>query len=146
MLHNKPLVWTIGLLSVVAGYMYRNGKLATLGLPVMDLELGIDRHMAVVWGNCSMLFGLALTVFLLLRFRMKAPIRESHLQLLLSLVFIIQLPPFGLWFMPMLLNEPSAVPGAVFHASLLLLISIAFVTQGRTPAFVAMDMTEIDRT
>lgn len=127
--HKNWLIALVGLMSLAAGWLYLDGGYFMQGL--LGEENGSEMATVAFWGKCSMVLGFVLLVTLGLRSRMKTAINDGQLIMLLSLLFVIQLPPLGLWTIGFIVSGADGLPGIGLHAVLLLLVSLIFVTGKR---------------
>lgn len=123
------LVLATGVLSIVVGALYWYDLSFTYRF--LGPEAGSERETVRLW--CQFAFGLGALLLLLLLGRpwMRKGLNDSLLILILSCIFIIQLPAFGLWLMVLLWSAADGSLGVAVHAAQLLLIAIIFVTGSR---------------
>ncbi|MGM0881153.1 MAG: hypothetical protein ACQEXQ_08930 [Bacillota bacterium] len=124
----KRLIALLSLLSIGAGCFY----LAGIGFDYsfLGMEGGSERDSVQFWGNISTGLGLTLLVTVLIRKKMKEEINDGLIIFILSLLFLIQLPPFALWLLVAILGNMGAIAGVAAH-SLLILVIVRIVTLGR---------------
>ncbi|OBR63138.1 hypothetical protein A7K91_23860 [Paenibacillus oryzae] len=124
--HKNWLIAVVGLMSLAAGWMYLNDGFYFKDL--LGMEQGSELAATSFWSKASMGLGAVLLVTLALRSRMKTAINDGQMILLLSFLFVIQLPALGLWTIGFFISGYGSLPGAVLHAVLLLAITLIFVT------------------
>ncbi len=124
--HKNWLIAVVGLMSLATGWMYLNDGFYFKDL--LGMEQGSELAATSFWSKTSMALGAVLLVTLALRSRMKTAINDSQMILLLSFLFVIQLPALGLWTIGFFISGYGSLPGAVLHAVLLLAITLIFVT------------------
>lgn len=114
-----------GVLSVIAGLAYLGTT--WLAADFLGPEAGSERETVRFWGICSLVVGALLLGLLAARPWMKEGLSDGLLIAALSAVFIIQIPPFGLWMMGFIISGFTAVLGILMHGALMACVCLTFV-------------------
>lgn len=115
-----------GIASIAAGLAYFGIEL--LAADFLGPEAGSERETVRFWGICSIVAGSLLLSLLVLRPVMKEGLNDGLLILILGVVFVIQLPPFGLWLFGLMASGSSALFGLLLHGSLLASVCATLVS------------------
>ncbi|MDQ8736750.1 hypothetical protein [Paenibacillus sp. LHD-38] len=124
----KCLIALVSALSIITGIFYMNGL--GFSFAFMVTEIGSEQAAVQFWSRWSIGLGIILLVTLLLRNKMKAKVNDGQLIFVLSLLFLIQLPPFALWLFTVILGNGNALVGIFVH-SLMIVLLVRIVTIGR---------------
>lgn len=127
----RALVLTVGVLSVLAGILYQYPD-TLLNFSFLGIEAGSERETVQFWGKCSIVLGIPLLAAMLLRPKMNESVNDAMLVALLALLFVIQIPPFSLWMLFMIVGGLEGTwPGLVLHGAIPAFICLCFVTARR---------------
>ncbi|MCR2803219.1 hypothetical protein [Paenibacillus soyae] len=91
-------------------------------------EVGSERETVRFWGGCSIALGIALLGALAVRSRSRESVNDMLLVSFLALIFLIQIPAFGLWMLMLLVTGSAGTwAGAIIHGVVMAGVCLAFV-------------------
>lgn len=117
----KKLIFLVGTLSVGAGFLYLFGNDGLFNF--LGAEAGSEGAAVQFWGKISVGLGMILLATMLLRAKMNERVNDGQLILFLSLLFVIQLPPVGLWLMFLIAGNAESIVGATVHILIIVFIA-----------------------
>ncbi|RJX38240.1 hypothetical protein D3P09_19455 [Paenibacillus pinisoli] len=120
----RTFIVLAGLLSVIAGLAYIGTT--WLAADFLGPEAGSERDTVRFWGICSIIAGALLLGLLSARPWMKEGLSDGLLIAALSAIFIIQIPPFGLWMLGFIISGYTAVLGILLHGALMVCVCVTF--------------------
>lgn len=127
------LITLVSAMSIGTGIFYLTG--VGFGYSFLGMEAGSERIAVQFWGKVSIGLGILLLITMLLRAKMNERINDSQLIIFLGLLFIIQIPPLGLWCLAIILGSIESWAGVTVHALLLLsIVRIMTFGKNREPA------------
>jgi hypothetical protein len=124
----KWLIALTSLISIAAGILYA----AEIGFSngFIEFESRTVQNTVQYWSKISIGLGIVLLVTLLLRQKMNPQANDGLLIVVLSFLFLIQIPPFALWLLVSLLGTGASIGWIAVHGALLLLL-VRILTLGR---------------
>jgi len=134
--------WRIVLVAILSCALGVNYTLYTW----LDYEiLGISKgKMAIglqLWGYIVVLLGVVLLLTLAAAKFMNSKMIQKQIEIVMALLFVLQLPMISLWFMALFMQGSDAIPGVLLHH---LLIGFALYSFLRHQSYVKQQLSDHD--
>ncbi|RJE89844.1 hypothetical protein D3P07_06355 [Paenibacillus sp. 1011MAR3C5] len=126
----RIIIVLAGVVSILAGLAYIGTT--WLAADFLGPEVGSEREPVRFWGICSIVIGALLLGVLAVRTWMKEALNDGMLISVLAAIFLIQIPPFGLWMLGFIASGYTAFIGMLLHGALMAMVCLTFVFARRS--------------
>lgn len=121
--------WQIVLIAVLSCALGINYTLYEwLNYEILSISKGRLSTALQVWGYIQLTLGLLLLAALALRKKINVKMADKQLEIVMILVFVLQLPMISLWVMAIFMQGKQALQGVLLHHILLGLALYRFLT------------------
>lgn len=122
-------VWQIVLTATMSCAIGVNYTIFTwLDFEVLGISKGKMSAGLIGWGYLLLLLGLVLFLTLAARKIMNIKMIDTQLDIIMAIIFVLQLPMISLWFMAIFMQGKEAIPGVLLHHVLLGLALYIFLS------------------
>ncbi|MFF2887810.1 hypothetical protein [Paenibacillus sp. NPDC057967] len=128
----RTIIILAGAVSIAAGLAYIGTS--WLAADFLGSEAGSERETVRFWSMCSIVIGVLLLGLMAARRWMKEGLNDGLLIVALAAIFLIQIPPFGLWMLGFIASGYTAILGILMHGALMAMACLTFVSNRRSLA------------